>query len=152
MTGGQRSRNSQTGLRGKLRRWQTLVRSSQAPPLPDPPASNPSLPSQPGTHCASRSLPSGYSGLPLWPLGLMYQVQGHQGEGGAGQGSGSRAITEPEKKRRGHREGPGRPELRRHSLMRKLPSSAWTRRACREGLSLGGSSMPSHLLPELEDS
>lgn len=50
-----------------------------------------------GNHCA-RSLPSGCSWLPLWPLVFIYLVQGHQGGGGinAQRQPGSWEITELE--------------------------------------------------------
>lgn len=122
---GQRSRNSQIGLRLKLRTWQALSgvpkrRPFLTVPFHFPPGSFPSYLLDLGNHCA-RFLPSGCSWLPLWPLGFIYLTQGHQGEG-VGQGSENTWVLGDNRTRN---KGRGPEAGRAH---KKLPSGAQARR------------------------
>lgn len=104
------------GLRLRLRTWQTL----SGPPKPRPFLTFLLW----GDHCPG-SCPSGCSCPPLWPLGFIYLVQGHQGEG-VSRGSGKTCVLGDNRTRnkgrglcRAPQKLPSRAQFRRGSELRR---------------------------------
>lgn len=120
---GLRSRSSHIGFRLRLRTWQTLSGPPKHRPFLTFQLHLPTFPTW-GGHCPG-SQPSGCSWLPLWPLGFIYLVQGHQREG-VNQGSEKPCVLGDKRTRnkgrglcRAPEKLPSRAQFRRGSELRR---------------------------------